>query len=106
MITKYDTEIDNKLILEDLRKLVNQTYKLLPSKEEGLDWKTPLSTITEEVAGMNILFKGSFGLESLTFLNKMEGLVSLDEEDFFNFRRTIFECLNLLNRIKDYVESR
>jgi hypothetical protein len=37
MITKYDTEIDNKLILEDLRKLVNQTYKLLPSKEEGLD---------------------------------------------------------------------
>ena len=55
---------------------------------------------------MNILFDSAFGLESLMFLNKMEGLVSLEEEDFFNFRRTIFECLNLLNRIKDYVESR
>lgn len=106
MITKYNTEIDNKLILEDIKKIINQTYKLLPSREEGLDWKTPLFTITEEVAGMNILFESAFGLESLMFLNKMEGLVSLEEKDFFNFRRTIFECLNLLNRIKDYVESR
>jgi hypothetical protein len=37
MITKYNTEIDNKLILEDIKKIINQTYKLLPSREEGLD---------------------------------------------------------------------
>lgn len=106
MITKYGTEINNDLIINNLKRLVNQTYKLLPSKEEGLDWETPLSTLTEEIAGMNILFDGAFGLEPLILLNKMEGLVSLDKEDLFNFRRTIFECLNLLNRIKDYVESR
>ena len=37
MITKYGTEIDNQLILDNLKRLVNQTYKLLPSREENLD---------------------------------------------------------------------
>ena len=104
MLTKYGTEIDNQLILKNLERLINQTYKLLPSREEGLDWKTPLSTITEEIAGMNYLFEGSFGTEPLTFLEKMEGLISLEDKDFFFFRRTIFECLGLLNKIRDYVK--
>ena len=37
MLTKYGTEIDNQLILKNLERLINQTYKLLPSREEGLD---------------------------------------------------------------------
>lgn len=106
MLTKYGTEIDNQLILENLKRLTNQTYKLLPGREEGLDWKTPLATITEEVAGMEILFQGSFGEEPLIFLEKMEGLVSLEDKEFFYFRRTIFECLNLLNKMREYVELR
>lgn len=107
MLTKYDTEIDNKIIITNIRRLINQIYKLLPNREEGIDWQTPLSTIIEEIAGMTILFNDDFGGNALILLNKMEGLNSLDkEEDFFNFRRTIFECLNLMNKVKDYVESR
>ena len=37
-------------------------------------------------------------------LCKLEGLYTLTkEEDFFSYRRTIFECLNLLSSLKEGV---
>ncbi len=106
MKTKYNTEIDNQIIINNLKKLINQIYKLLPNREEGIDWRVPLDTIIEEIAGMTIIFNEDLGSSSLSLLSKLEGLKSLDENDFFSFRRTIFECLNLMNKVKDYVESR
>ena len=106
MITKYNTEINNETIVNNLKKLINQTYKLLPNREEGIDWMTPLSTIIEEIAGMNMLFNNDLSPDTLTLLSKLEGLKTLDKDDFFNFRRTIFECLSLMNKVKDYVKSR
>ena len=104
MLTKYNTEIDNDIIINNLKRLINQTYKLLPNREEGIDWVTPLSTIIEELAGMGRLFADESGEEYLTLLSKMEGLLTLTEQnDFFNFRRTIFECLSLMNGIKQHV---
>lgn len=105
MITKYDNEISNDIIVNNLKRLINQTYKLLPSREEGIEWTVPLSTIIEELAGMAGLFNNDLGPDTLSLLSKLEGLKTLDE-DFFSFRRTIFECLNLMNKVKDYVESR
>ena len=107
MKTKYDTEIDNQLIVNNLKRLINQIYKLLPNREEGIEWKAPLYTITEEIAGMNILFNEDLGESSLSLLSKLEGLNGLEaEDDFANFRRTIFECLNLMNKVKEYVSTR
>ena len=106
MKTKYNTEIDNQIIINNLKKLINQIYKLLPNREEGIDWRVPLDTIIEEIAGMTIIFNEDLGSSSLSLLSKLEGLKSLDENDFFSFRRTIFECLNLMNKVKDYVEFR
>lgn len=37
MITKYDNEISNDIIVNNLKRLINQTYKLLPSREEGIE---------------------------------------------------------------------
>ena len=105
MKTKYNIEIDKKNVLINLKRLINQTYKLLPNREEGIEWKIPLSTIIEEYAGMTILFNDELGPDALSLLSKLEGLRTL-EEDFFNFRRTVFECLNIMNKVKDYVESR
>ena len=105
MITKYSTEISNDVIIVNLKRLINQTYKLLPNKEEGIEWQIPLSTIIEEIAGMAGLFDDNLGPDTLSLLSKLEGLKTLDE-DFFGFRRTIFECLNLMNKVKDYVELR
>ena len=91
MITKYETEISNEIIITNLKRLINQTYKLLPNKEEGIDWATPLSTIIEEIAGMNNLFNAELGPDTLSLISKLEGLFEIDERDFFSFRRTIFE---------------
>ena len=37
----------------------------------------------------------------LILINKLEGLRSLiDKDSFFNYRRIIFECLNLMSEIR------
>ena len=99
MVLKYDIEIQNSAVHGNLRKITNQIYKLLPEREEGLDWKTPLSTIMEELAGMDLLLTDQHHL-LFPLLCKLEGLLTLTEEkDFFLYRRTIFECLSLVNNI-------
>ena len=102
MILKYEALIDNEAIKANLRKLTNQIYKLLPNWEEGVDWRKPLTTIIEELAGMDRLFLDHHSI-LFSLLCKLEGLFTLkdfgdnEKENFFIFRKTIFECLNLVN---------
>ena len=56
MILKYDLSIENKAIKINIGRLTNQIYKLLPIREEGGEWKKPLTTIMEEISGMDRLF--------------------------------------------------
>ena len=42
MVLKYEIDIDDLTIHNRLQNLINQTYKLLPSREEGADWEKPL----------------------------------------------------------------
>ena len=106
MKIKYDANITNSAIEDNLHRLVNQVYKLLPNREEGIDWKKPLTTILEELAGMDrLLIDRHTVLFSL--LCKLEGLFILTEEDdFLEYRRTIFECLGLMNELIKYVNTR
>lgn len=100
MIEKYQVEISNDVICRNLSKLTNRIYKLLPNREESIDWEKPLETILEEFAGMRALL---IDQEEIFFslLCKLEGLFTLTkEDDFFLFRRTIFECLSLIDRLK------
>ena len=100
MVIKYNIEIDNEAIIKNIDRITNQIFKLLPSREEGGDWKIPLQNLIIEVAGMNKLLFDQVTLFSL--LCKMEALLNLDkEEDFLQFRKTIFECLGLMNEIKN-----
>lgn len=97
MILKYNTDIDNGAIKVNLRRLINQIYKLLPNWEEGVDWHKPLTTIIEEFAGMDSLFLDHHTI-LFSLLCKLEGLFTLKtEKEFFIFRKTIFECLGLVN---------
>jgi hypothetical protein len=52
------------------------------------------------------LFNQDIGPDYVSLLSKLEGLKSLDSEDFFSFRRMIFDCLNLMNKVSEYVKSR
>lgn len=99
MELKYNTYIKDDAIKANLNKLINQIYKLLPTWEEALDWKKPLSTIIEEIAGMSRLFLDHHKI-FFSLLCKLEGLfIYTNERDFFEFRRSIFECLSYMNEL-------
>ena len=106
MLLKYSLEIDKKAVVANLNRIVNQIYKLLPDREEGIDWKSPLETIIIELAGMDRLLVDQH--ESFfPVLCKLEGLFELDEEKhFFSYRRTIFEALNLMSKVIENVRAR
>jgi hypothetical protein len=101
MILKYNVDIEEQTIHNRLQNLINQTYKLLPSREEGADWEKPLQTILEELAGMQRLMNCGYSEIFFPLLNKLEGLYSLvEDDDFLCYRRTIFECLGLMNDLQ------
>lgn len=101
-IGQSEIEIDSSIINLNLKRLLNQTYKLLPSREEKLDWESPLNTIIEEFAGMYRILDNN---TLFSLLCKLEGLFYYKEEkDFNEFRRTIFECLNLISALKGEFE--
>lgn len=99
MVIKYNVNIDDEVVLQSLDRITNQIFKLLPLREEGSDWETPLNNLIVEVVGMDRLLEKQFYFFSL--LCKMEALLTLTEEnDFMQFRKVIFECLGLVNSIK------
>lgn len=100
MIIKYQIDIDKDIILKSLNRITNQIFKILPMREEGGEWQSTLKNLIVELTGMHNLFSDQIDL--FVLLCKMEGLLTLtDEEDFLLFRSTIFECLGLINRIKE-----
>lgn len=98
-MTCISDQIGNEAIQKNLYRISNQIFKLLPNREEGLDWKKPLDTLIIELTGMSALLTDRKELFSL--LCKLEALKTLDAEgDFLLFRKTIFECLGLMDVIK------
>lgn len=90
VITKYNMNITEKEFDSYLKVLKNKIYKLLPLREENLEWEKHLDTIIIEVSGLGELIGAQPKLISL--LAKLESLHSL--ESFMTYRKTIFECLN------------
>ncbi len=101
MMTNYEVEIDNNAIKFNLNRLGNQIYKTLCLREEGKDWQKPLETIMVELLGMANLFPQQEKLCSLAC--KIQGLTN-KEIDFMLYRRTVFECCSLVNKIKDAID--
>ena len=96
---KYGLYFEKEAILNNIDRITNQIFKLLPSREEGEDWVTPLQNLILEITGMKALWVDQTKLFSL--LCRLEALLSLaDENDFLSFRKIIFECLRIMNEIK------
>lgn len=84
MIIKYNIDISESAIQSNLKRIINQVYKLLPMREEGSDWQKPLETLMEELKGMSKLLIGQQEI-FFSLLCKLEGLFTLtQEEDFYN----------------------
>lgn len=102
MLLKYDFDINIESVVINLKRLVNQIYKLLPMREEQEYWQKPLETILEELAGLHRLLLPTQEPILTTLISKLEGLFTLTKDsDFELYRRTIFECLGLCNKIAE-----
>lgn len=100
MNTKYNLTVSEEIVRKSIKRIINLTYKLLPTREEGGDWKKPLETIIEELVGMNDLFLDQQD-KIFVIICKLQGIFNLTEKDDFQlYRRTIFECLSLLNGLE------
>ena len=98
MVIKYDAYINDSDIASNIDRITNLIFKLLPSREEGGEWQIPLKNLIVELSGMSRLLNNK---ELFSVLCKLEGLLTLTEEDdFLQYRKTIFECLSQLNKIK------
>lgn len=103
MISVYDIDIDNRAIDNNLVRLQSQIFKLLPMREEHQEWNKPLETIILELLGMQGLFSNLEYLVALVC--KLQGLIEMsDEADFMLYRRTIFECCGLIDKIRLYFQ--
>ena len=102
MVIKYNINISEEAIIDNLNRMTNQIFKLLPLREEESDWLTPLRNLILEISGMERLVDNSL---LFSLLCKLEMLITLtDKDDFLTFRKLIFECLNLLKQIKEDFE--
>lgn len=101
MISVYNIEVDDEAICRNLKRIQSQIFKLLPMAEEKQDYKKPLETIILELLGMQKLFEEKDSLVAL--ICKLRGLMELDlETNFLLYRRTIFECCGLVDKVQAY----
>ena len=92
---KYEIAFSQEIIQKTVRRLTNQLWKLIPMRENDEDWYKQLQTVTLEIAGLNELFISPIFLQ---LLSKLEGL-QIKEVSFELYRKTIFECINILQEL-------
>lgn len=97
METKYMFSFTKDTFNTDMRRLVNQVWKLIPMRENQEDWETHLNIILEEIAGLHELFADQ--VNYLIILSKLEGLRSPVCKDFMLYRKTVFRCIDLLGKL-------
>lgn len=97
-MTKYNFCFTEEDIKNEIMRLTNQLWKLIPMRENGEDWDKQLETVIIDIAGKDEIFRHDSHF--LQLLSKLEGL-RIQEVDFQIYRKTVFECINLLNEISN-----
>jgi hypothetical protein len=96
MLDKYGIGFDKNDVIKNIRRLTNQLWKLIPMRENEEDWQKQLDTVILEFVGLNEIFIGPTFLQALS---KLEAL-KVKEVDFEFYRKTVFECISLIQGIK------
>ena len=84
---------------KNVKRLINQLWKLIPMREHEEDWNKQLDTVILEIAGMNEIF---INPQFLQLLAKLEGL-KVQNTNFEFYRKTIFESISLLQELSHSV---
>lgn len=94
---KYGLDFPLSTREQDLQRLINQLWKLIPMRENDEAWTDHLVVLIEEISGLVEIYKDK--VEGLILLSKLEGLTSEVCEDFMLYRKTVFRCIDLLAAI-------
>ena len=92
-----DEQIKKEIYSGYLNKLKNRLYGLLCEKEKNGEWEKFLDTLLIELIG--------FSKESKTinYYNLFYKLSCLRYLDYKYFRKTIFECMNLIDSFEENI---
>ena len=91
--TKYNGLIDFDLYKEHA---VKNIFKILPLKEEGKDWEKYLTGLLVELNGFHSLNEN---INFISLVARLEGLFIIPNNDMGLFRKTVFDCIDLLKKI-------
>lgn len=97
MITvKYDNQLPDESVQNYCNPyLVSRIYKLLPLKEQKMDWQTYLSSLNKELLGAEEIYLNNAHFLSLA--HKLESLLLMTSHE--EYRRMIFECITVAKNI-------
>ena len=91
--TKHGIGVPRETISDDVSRLTNQIWKLIPMREKNENWQSHLNNIIVEITGLYSVLH----LDGLILISKLEGLKST-ELDFMTYRSIVFRSISLLNR--------
>lgn len=94
---KYNIGFPKETRDQDMKRLINQMWKLIPMRENDENWSEHLKTVLEEVAGLVEIYKDN--VVGIVLLSKLEGLTSSVCDDFMVYRKTIFRCIELIAQV-------
>ena len=97
MIDKYNIGFSKEVIKNEVLRLTNQLWKLIPMRENEEDWHKQLMTVIIDIAGKDEIFVHDSHF--LQLLSKLEGLRVEEEIEFNIYRKTVFECINLISEV-------
>lgn len=92
--TKYSSNLNRETLVDDLIRLTNQIWKLIPMKENDEDWVSHLNNVISEISGLYDILS----LDALILLSKLEGL-KYNNLNFSAYRRIVFRCISILNKV-------
>lgn len=96
MVNKYNIDFSKEEIKDEVIRLTNQLWKLIPMWENNEDWNKQLESVILDIAGKDEIFLHNSHF--LQLLSKLEGL-RVEETEFIIYRKTVFECINLINEV-------
>ena len=98
MCNKYNINFTQEEIQNEILRLTNQLWKLIPMWENNEDWNKQLETVIVDIAGKDEIFLHNSHF--LQLLSKLEGIHVEENIEFNIFRKTVFECINIINEVE------
>lgn len=98
----YNIEFNDELVIRDVRRLINQIWKLLPMRENDEDWLKQLNSVLIEIRGLNRMFGDE--LNFLIIVSSLEGLNQ--DTEFMVFRSEIFSIISMMTELVNLIDVR